>query len=158
MVSGVFINQVMLCKTIRSVLPNVYAIVIKDLPEWDCCRFNKFRMAALGNNPLILRKQIKADSVMKKFLLLLGIAAVLMIAYATKPDDKTCIIAAVKAVWGNKVPDVNNTPSYYEQFMNLTSKQVIIDDWIFLKRIRYRFPSKEYNIGFALFNQIIMND
>jgi hypothetical protein len=95
---------------------------------------------------------------MKKALLLLGIATMLMIAYFTKPDDKTCIEAAVKAVWGKRTPDKNDKPAYYEQFMNLNSKQVIVDDWIFLKPIRYRVPSREYNVGLAAFNRIIIND
>lgn len=95
---------------------------------------------------------------MKKILLLLGIATVLTMAYVTKPDDKTCIEAAVKAVWGDRTPDKYDKPFFYEQFMNLNSKQVIVDDWIFLKRIRYRFPTKEYNIGLAAFNQIVIND
>jgi len=95
---------------------------------------------------------------MKKIVLLLSVVVILTIAYVTKPDDKTCIIAAVNAVWGNVVPDPKNKPALYEAFMNLNYKQVVIDDWIFLKRIRYRFPKKEYNIGFGMFNRIITND
>lgn len=95
---------------------------------------------------------------MKRILLLLSFAVILTIAYFTKPDDKTCIIAAVKAVWGSRTPDVKVKPAFFEQFMNLNSKQVVIDDWIFFKRIRYRFPKKEYNIGIGAFNRIIMND
>lgn len=92
---------------------------------------------------------------MRKIVLLAGIAILLTVAYFTKPDDKTCIEVAVKAVWGNRMPDKYDKPMFYEEFMNLTSKQVIIDDWIFLKRIRYRFPKKEYKIGFGVFNRII---
>ena len=95
---------------------------------------------------------------MKKILLLLSLVIFLTIAYFTKPDDKTCIIAAVNAVWGKTVPDPKDKPRLYEDFMNLTYKQVVIDDWIFMKRIRYRFPTKEYNIGFGMFNRIITND
>lgn len=95
---------------------------------------------------------------MKKTLLLLSITTILAIAYFTKPDDKTCIEAAVQAVWGKRTPDKNDKPIYYEQFMNLNSKQVVVDDWIFLKHIRYRFPAKEYNIGLAAFNHIMIND
>lgn len=94
---------------------------------------------------------------MKRILLLLLLAAVLLIAYATKPDDKTCIIAAVEAVWGSRTPDKYSKPAFYEEFMNLNSRQVIVDDWIFLKRIRYRFPKKEYNIGIGAFKHIFMN-
>lgn len=95
---------------------------------------------------------------MRKILPLVIIGVLLGIAYVTKPNDKTCIETAVKAVWGERTPDKYSKPAMYEQFMNLNSKQVIIDDWIFLKRIRYRFPAKEYNIGIAAFNYIMMND
>jgi hypothetical protein len=94
---------------------------------------------------------------MKKILILLVIAAVLITAYVTKPDDKTCIIAAVEAVWGDKTPNKYDKPAFYEQFMNLNSKQVVIDDWIFLKRVRYRFPNKEYNIAIGAFNHVFIN-
>lgn len=89
---------------------------------------------------------------------MLIVAVILIGAYATKPDDKTCIIAAVNAVWGNRVPDKFSKPEFYEQFMNLNSRQVRVDDWIFLKRIRYRFPGKEYNIGIGAFNRVFVND
>ena len=94
---------------------------------------------------------------MKKLLLLI-VVIILTIAYFTKPDDKTCMIAAVNAVWGDKVPRPESTPRLYERFMDLNSKQVVIDDWIFMKRIGYRFPNKEYRLGFALFDRIVMND
>jgi hypothetical protein len=93
---------------------------------------------------------------MKRILFLILLAGVLLVAYATKPDDKTCIIAAVKAVWGKYTPDPNDKPAFFEQFMNLNSKQVIVDDWIFLKRIRYRFPKKEYNIGIGAFKHVFI--
>jgi len=94
---------------------------------------------------------------MKGVLFLVALAAILLTAYATKPDDKTCIIAAVDAVWGDRVPDKNDKPMFYEEFMDLNSKQVVIDDWIFLKRIRYRFPTKEYNIGIGAFKHVFTN-
>jgi len=34
---------------------------------------------------------------------------------------------------------------------------VIVDDWIFLKRIRYRVPTREYNIGIGAFNHVFTN-
>ena len=94
---------------------------------------------------------------MRKYLLVISLIGILTVAYFTKPDDKTCIIAAVKAVWGDRTPDEKKS-IMYNKFMDLTSKQVIIDDWIFVKRIRYRFPKKEYNIGIGVFNQIITNE
>ena len=81
----------------------------------------------------------------------------LAVAYFTKPDDKTCIIAAVKAVWGDRTPNMYEKPALFEEFMNLNSKQVTVDDWIFLKRIRYHFPKKEYNIGIGAFRRVFTN-
>jgi hypothetical protein len=94
---------------------------------------------------------------MKGILFLIAFAALLLVAYATKPDDKTCIIAAVEAVWGKRTPDKYDKPTLYEQFMDLNSKQVEIDDWIFMKRIRYHFPTKEYNIGIGAFKHVFIN-
>lgn len=95
---------------------------------------------------------------MRRLLPLLLLVAVLVVAYFTKPDDKTCIIAAVQAMWGSRTPDVYAKPALYEEFMNLTSKQVSVDDWIFLKRVRYHTPVKEYNIGIGMFNHIFTHD
>ena len=95
---------------------------------------------------------------MKKISLLLIIGVLLRVAYITKPDDKTCIEVAVKAVWGNRMPDKNRVPEYYGQFMALNSPNVIIDDWIFLKRIRYKFPDHLATIGIGIFKQVIVND
>lgn len=81
------------------------------------------------------------------------VAFTLFAAYASKPDDKTCIIEAVKSVWGPLVPDVSR-PIYYEQFMDLTSKSVEIDDWIFLKRIQYKFKTATSTVGFAAFKKV----
>jgi hypothetical protein len=95
---------------------------------------------------------------MKRIVPWLLLPVILIVAYVTKPDDKTCIIAAVDAVWGYRVPNKYDKPDFYEQFMNITSKQVYVDDWIFLKRIRYRFPKREYNIGIGAFHHVFVND
>ena len=93
---------------------------------------------------------------MKRILIALFFIMVLTIAYFTKPDNKTCIIAAVKAVWGNRMPDLY-TPEYYEQFMDLMSESVEIDDWVFLKRIRYRVNEKQQGtVGFAAFKRVFI--
>ena len=81
------------------------------------------------------------------------LAFTLFAAYASKPDDKTCIIEAVKSVWGKYTPDVSK-PIYYEQFFDLTSKSVEIDDWIFLKRIRYKFKSGAVTVGIGAFKKV----
>ncbi len=93
---------------------------------------------------------------MKRILISLFVIMVLTIAYFTKPDNKTCIIEAVKAVWGDRVPDLS-TPQYYEQFMNVTSKAVEIDDWWFLKRIRYRVDKEKVGtVGFGAFKRVFI--
>lgn len=75
-------------------------------------------------------------------------------AYLTKPTDKACIIAAVEGVWGARTPDKNKFPAYFEQFMDLNSKMVVVDDWIFLKRIRYRFGQEYRTVGYGAFTRI----
>ena len=60
-------------------------------------------------------------------------------------------------VWGNKAPDKNRAPEYYERFMNLTTQVIIVDDWLFIKRIRYIEGTKEKIIGFAAFGKIMIN-
>lgn len=88
---------------------------------------------------------------MKKFIVVALTAAVLIAAYLTKPSDKKCIVATVKAVWGDITPGLN-VPQYYEQFMNVTSKEVIVNDWVFLKQMRYRFKDSPRTVGIAAFN------
>ena len=95
---------------------------------------------------------------MRRLIPWLIVVAVLVVAYVTKPDDKTCIITAVNAVWGKRVPDVYSKPKFYEAFMNITSKKVIVDDWIFLKRVRYKLPDKELNIAIGAFNHVFTNN
>jgi hypothetical protein len=98
---------------------------------------------------------------MKKVLLLFALGIFLLIAYRTKPDDKTCIEAAVKVVWRNQAPDKNKFPGYYSQFiqfMNIISPNVIVDDWVFLKRIRYKLAKREITVGIGMFRQVIVND
>ncbi|MEO7800819.1 MAG: hypothetical protein ABIR81_02405 [Ginsengibacter sp.] len=90
---------------------------------------------------------------MKKIIIAVFIAAFLFIAFRTKPDDKTCILKGVRAVWGTRVPP-EDTPMYFEPFMNLTSKSVKINDWIFLKQIKYKFTTGYKTIGFGAFNTV----
>jgi len=92
---------------------------------------------------------------MKKFLITLLIATFLLIAYASKPDDRTCIIATAKQVWGNVVPDPNIYPSYYNQFMDVTSQSIKIDDWVFLKQIKYKTQNGFKLIGYGAFKRVI---
>lgn len=90
---------------------------------------------------------------MAKIIILLIIIFTLFTAYSSRPEDKTCIIEAVKSVWGKFVPDISR-PVYYEQFMNETSKAVKIDNWVFLKRIQYKTNDGFLTVGYAAFNKV----
>lgn len=81
------------------------------------------------------------------------LAFTLFAAYSSKPDDKTCIIAAVKAVWGNHVPS-EKLPLYFNPFMDITSESVKVNDWIFLKRIQYKYKNDFVTIGFGAFKKV----
>lgn len=87
---------------------------------------------------------------------ILFLVVLLVVAYATRPTDKNCIIAAVEGVWGSRTPDKYNAPVYYEQFMDLNSKMVMVDDWIFLKRIRYRVGQEYRTVGYGAFTRIFL--
>src|SRR5437868_5588117 len=89
----------------------------------------------------------------KRALIIIPILIILIVAYYTKPDNKTIIIQSVTKVWGNLTPSVR-MPDYYNQFMDLNYKSVHIDDWIFLKRIRYDFGKDNRTIGFAAFSHV----
>lgn len=93
---------------------------------------------------------------MKKILLSLLFVFILIIAYQSKPSDKDCIIKAVRTAWGAKVPDEKIYPQYFEQFMDVTSTAVKVDDWIFLKRISYKYNNDYKTVGYGLFKQILM--
>ena len=91
---------------------------------------------------------------MKRWLILLP-RLVLSIAYFTKPDDKTCIIGGVKAVWGNMVPDPYAEPGMFENFMNITSVNVRVRDWIFFKQVKYRVTTDEKTVAFGVFKNVL---
>ena len=40
------------------------------------------------------------------------------------------------------MPDVNKHPGNYEEFMNYTTVNVYIDDWVIVKRIRFKMGDK----------------
>ena len=86
---------------------------------------------------------------------LLVIVIVLVIAAYTKPDDKSIKIKVVNELWGDKVPDIH-MPEYYEQFMNLTTKNIDIDDEMFFKRIKYTVNNNTATIGYAAFGKIML--
>lgn len=96
----------------------------------------------------------------KKIILfsILLITAILIIAVFTKPSDKKIMIEVIDKVWGDRVPDKYTDSRYYEQFMNATTPAIIIDDWIFLKRIKYTIKDKTPTIGFAAFGKVFLVD
>ncbi len=53
---------------------------------------------------------------MKKIIAVIIIISFLFVAYRTKPDDRTCTLKGVKAVWGKLTP-TETKPVYFEQFM-----------------------------------------
>lgn len=92
---------------------------------------------------------------MKKIISVIIITAIFFVAFSTKPDDKTCILRAVKAVWGSRTPP-EDKPLYFEQFMNLTSKSVKIIDWLFFKQIKYKMNNDFKTVGFGAFNKVFI--
>lgn len=95
---------------------------------------------------------------MKKNIIIVSIiAAIFIVAAFTKPTDKEIKIDVIDAIWGNRVPDKYNAAQYYEQFMNITTQAVIIDDWLFIKRIRYSIGNDKKIIGYAAFGKIMIN-
>ncbi|MDQ2862674.1 MAG: hypothetical protein M3R50_03315 [Bacteroidota bacterium] len=96
---------------------------------------------------------------MKKKGLIITIFVIIvfiLVAIITKPSDKQIKIKAVEAVWGTLVPDVNKYPGYYEEFMNYTTVNVYIDDWVVVKRIRFNMGKEIRPIGFAAFDQVLI--
>ena len=89
----------------------------------------------------------------KTLFILLPIVLILIIAYFTKPDNKQIIIQSVTKVWGRLTPTTDK-PLYYNEFMDINSKAVRIDDWVFAKRVRYQFGDKWKTIGFGAFDHV----
>jgi len=82
------------------------------------------------------------------------IAALLAIAYASKPTNKTCIIEGVKAVWGNITPNPYETPAFFEEFMDLNSRSVRVKDWIFFKQVVYTMGKEKKTVGIGAFRKV----
>lgn len=82
------------------------------------------------------------------FLLLLFF----LVAYVTKPDDKTCIIEGVRAVWGTRVPKAGT--QLFEQFMDLTNSDVRVKDWVLFKQVKYQMPSGEKTVAYGAFKNV----
>ncbi len=93
----------------------------------------------------------------KAFLISVLLVLILLIAVFTKPNDKEIKIRVIEVIWGKLVPDKYKVPGYYEQFMNLTTKDIDIDNWLFVKRIKYTVKDTTYTIGYAAFGKVMMN-
>lgn len=97
---------------------------------------------------------------MKKKIIIISIlliAAIFIVAVYTKPPDKKIKENVIEAIWGDRVPNKHNVPEFYEQFMNITTRDIIIDDWLFIKRIRYSIGNDKKIIGYAAFGKIMIN-
>jgi hypothetical protein len=90
---------------------------------------------------------------MKKYGLLF-ILLLLTIAFLTKPDDKTCIIGGVKAVWGKMMPDPGSSPEFFEQFMDLNSQNVEVKDFIFFKQVKYKVATEAKTVALGAFKKV----
>lgn len=90
---------------------------------------------------------------MKKLFFLL-LLLFLVVAYLTKPDNKTCIIEGVRAVWGTRTPDPYDKPAFFESFMNLTSKQVEVKDWVFFKQVKYKVQGEGKTVAYGAFKKV----
>ena len=95
----------------------------------------------------------------KKILIpvLIIVTIILIIAAFTKPNDKRIKIEVVEAIWGKKIPNMYSKPDLYEEFMNLTTQDIDIDDWIFLKRIKFTLRDTTNTVGFAAFGKIMLH-
>jgi hypothetical protein len=96
---------------------------------------------------------------MKKNFIIVSIliATIFIVAAFTKPPDKEIKINVIEAIWGDRVPNKYDKPEFYEQFMNITTRAIIIDDWLFIKRIRYLVGNDKKIIGYAAFGKIMIN-
>ena len=92
---------------------------------------------------------------MKRIISSIIILTFLFVAYRTKPDDRTCTLEGVKAVWGSRTPS-ETKPMYFEQFMDITSQSVKIIDLVLLKQIKYKYNTDYKTIGFGAFNKVFI--
>lgn len=93
---------------------------------------------------------------MKKTLWIIGLLFIFFLAYVSKPDDKTCIERAVAAVWKDRTPNKYTHPEYYEQFMDLTSQSVDIDDWVLFKVIKYEIKKEKTTVAVGALKRVFI--
>ncbi len=94
----------------------------------------------------------------RRFVIYFFIIVVIFITIAvlTKPDDRTIKIATINAIWGDKAPRPEDAPQFYEQFMNITTVDIYINDWWLLKRIQYKFAKGTETVGIAAFGKVMI--
>ena len=90
-------------------------------------------------------------------VLVLLFAIILIIAASTKPGDKRIKIEVVDAIWGTRVPNKYDKPDFYEQFMNITTQDIGINDWLFIKRITYTIHDTTNTVGYAAFGKVMLH-
>ncbi len=90
-------------------------------------------------------------------ILVLLFVIIVIVAAFTKPRDKRIKIEVVDAIWGTRVPNKYDKPDFYEQFMNTTTQDIGINDWLFLKRITYTIHDTTTTIGYAAFGKIMLH-
>lgn len=93
---------------------------------------------------------------MKKIIVISVLALALLTAFVSKPDNKTCIIEGVKAVWGNMTPNPYDKPELFEMFMNINSKNVKVNDWVFFKQVVYTSNKQRKTVGLAAFKKMFV--
>jgi hypothetical protein len=86
------------------------------------------------------------------------IVLLFVVAVVTKPSDKQIKKKAIKSIWGNLVPDENKYPGYYNQFMDYTTTSVYIDDWLVIKRIRFKSGKEIKPVGFAALGETFIRN
>lgn len=88
-------------------------------------------------------------------IFIIVVAAILIAAAFTKPSDKQIKIQVVDVLWGKLVPDRNKYPGRYEQFMDVVTQDMDVEDWIFFKKIRDTIKDSTFVVGYAAFGKVI---
>ena len=91
-------------------------------------------------------------------ILIIFLAVVCCIAALTKPTDRDIKLQTIKAVWGDRVPDVYKAPGYFEEFMNLTAPNVLVNDYGVLKWIRFNTGKDTTFAGVGAFKKVWLRD
>jgi hypothetical protein len=94
----------------------------------------------------------------RMLIVMIVLAVILVIAAFTKPTDRNIKLQTVKAVWGDRVPDVYKAPGYFEQFMNLTAPGVLVDDYGVLKWVRFDTGKDTTFAGIGAFTKVWLRD